>query len=459
MRISMEYAPRILLLTSGLGTGHTRAMAAVEEALLEQAPGATTCSVDFWTLINVEVAQAIQQTYLKLVTEHPDLYHRLYQLDQHSWRNILERGAPLPTLLRELRAFVVAPQESSLTRAERHWFDRLLFRQLLAILDRDPKLAADLPFRDFWQQAAVHRSWALLTRRLQRCIERFVPDVVVATQVNMAALASRLKAGGQLRVPLVGVITDYGVHDFWLQPCIDAFCVPEPSMRSPLQFSRSAVHVTGMPISTAFRELPPQADARARLGLPLQRSIVLLLGGGLGIGIDSTIRTLLAAQPRGDTTLFVVLAGRNDQLGRELQADATARAALANGALRIEGWTDRIPLFMRAADLVVGKPGGLSTAEVLAAGRPLLFTSSLGGQEAFNVGFLEAQGVGQLVEESQLAARVSGLLANRFALQSLQSQAAALGRRDGAECVAARVLELIPASLAGAAGGARQRAK
>lgn len=459
MRGSMEHAPRILLLTSGLGTGHSRAMRAVEQAVLERAPAAVIRVVDFWSLINVEVGHAIQQTYLKLVTEHSDLYHRLYQLDQHSWRNILERGAPLPELLHELRALLVLPAEPSLAHTERHWFDRLLFRQLLAILERD-MLSADIPFREFWQQAIVHRSWALLTRRLQRVIERFAPDCMVATQVNMAALAARIKTLRPLRVPLVGVITDYGVHDFWLQPQIDVYCIPDHSMLSALQ-SRpgNAVAVTGMPLGPGFRHLPAPLEARAELGLPPHRPIVLLLGGGLGIGIERAIHTLLAALPRHDPPQLIVLAGRNGRLQSSLWTDARARTALASGALRVEGWTERVATFLRAADLVVGKPGGLTTAEVLAAGRPLLFTSSLGGQEAFNVAYLQARGAGQLVDESQLAPRVFGLLANRFALQGLQSRALALGRNDGAERVADCVMDFIPQSFTGSAGGARQRAK
>lgn len=460
MRSHVEHAPRILLLTSGLGTGHSRAMTAVEKALLNRVPAAVVRSVDFWSLINVEVGQAIQQTYLQLVTEHPDLYHGLYQLDQRSWRDILERGAPLPSLLHKLREFVVLPAESKFARAERHWFDRLLYRQLLAILERDSAPPVDIPFRAFWQQAAVHRSWSLLTRRLQRLVERFAPDIVVATQVNMAALAAHLKDRGHLHLPLVGVITDYGVHDFWLQRQIDAYCVPDPSLLPTLQHrSAGAVECTGMPLSADFRHLPDASQARVELGLPLDRPVVLLLGGGLGLGIESTIHALLAARPQQNSPHLIVLAGRNERLLRSVLDDAKARTALAQGTLHMQGWTDRVATFLRAADLIVGKPGGLTTAEVLAAGRPLFFTSSLGGQEAFNVSYLESHGVGRLVDEPQLPAQVFELLSNRGALQELQSRAAALGTHDGAERVAECVLDRLPPRAALTPGRTRQQAK
>jgi processive 1,2-diacylglycerol beta-glucosyltransferase len=91
---------------------------------------------------------------------------------------------------------------------------------------------------------------------------------------------------------------------------------------------------------------------------------------------------------------------------------------------------------------VVGKPGGMTVAEALACGRPLLATRSLRGQEGFNVGFLERNGVGWLVSEQDLVARVESLLAHPGELARIQERAASLGRRDGAARVAQRVLAL-----------------
>lgn len=461
MRSSMAQAPRILLLTSGLGTGHSRAMQSIEQALLLQSPHCATRTVDFWSLINPEVGKAIQQTYLRLVTEQPGLYQRLYQLDQHSWRNILERGAPLPELIHELRDFLVQPAEPSLRKAERHWFDRLLFRQLLILLARDSSsTGTEVPFHGFWKQAAVHRSWALLTRRLQRMVEGFAPDVVIATQVNMAALAARLKKQGKLRAPLMGVITDFGVHDFWLQSPINAYCVPDESMRASLQQpSNPVVAVTGMPLSTDFVQPPQLAQARHELDLPQDRPVVLLLGGGLGLGIEATLERLLASLPPDNAPLLVVMAGRNQDLRHSLQRSTLTRAALSRDAIRIQGWTDQVATFISAADLVVGKPGGLTTAEVLACGRPLFSTCSLGGQESFNVAYLASHGVGELLEESRLAQRIVTLFADTPALRRMQAKAWELGKRGGAALVAECALrELQPARAARAGPATRQRA-
>ncbi|MGH6628575.1 MAG: hypothetical protein ACREB3_02460, partial [Burkholderiales bacterium] len=71
-------APRVLLLTSTLGSGHLRAAQAVEAALLERAPGAIVQLMDFGSLMDAGVAQTVRRAYLRLVQEHPELYDRIY---------------------------------------------------------------------------------------------------------------------------------------------------------------------------------------------------------------------------------------------------------------------------------------------------------------------------------------------------------------------------------------------
>src|SRR5690606_4830866 len=90
---------RILLLTSGLGLGHVRAAQAIESALQG---AAIVQTVDFWSLINPGIAGAIHETYLSLVQNYPELHQRLYQLDEHTWRLILESESGPPRAVLEV---------------------------------------------------------------------------------------------------------------------------------------------------------------------------------------------------------------------------------------------------------------------------------------------------------------------------------------------------------------------
>jgi len=435
---------RVLLLTSGLGTGHSRAAAAIGRALRDKSRGTRIRTVDFWSLLDGSVAGALQQTYLRLVTEHPDLYQRLYQLDQHSWRNILENGQALPELLHELGALFAPLADPEAGAGERHWLDRLLFRQLATLLARPDE--NETAFRELRQQAVIHQSWALLAKRLSRRIARFAPDAVIATQVNMAALAAHLKARRRFRAPLIGLVTDYGVHNFWLQRQIDIHCVADESMTQQFNGASTAsrVEVTGIPLMPEFSQPACAGAARREFGLPQTGPVVLILGGGLGLGIGSVVRCLarsLLVRPSRPT--LIVLAGRNRRLAGELQGDPAVRDLMATGRLRVQGWTEQVMTYMRAADIVIGKPGGLSTAEVLACGRPLFSTCSLRGQESFNVAYLERHGVGQLLSEERLAQYIPALLDDQASLRRMQSRAWALGRRHGAQRVTDLVFESV----------------
>ena len=160
--------------------------------------------------------------------------------------------------------------------------------------------------------------------------------------------------------------------------------------------------------------------------------MILILGGGLGLSVDAIAARLL----QSNTTL-IVMPGRNAQARSVLAAHAGSQS----DRLHICGWTDRMDVYIRAADIVVGKPGGISVAEVLACGRPLFATRSLGGQEGFNVRFLERNGVGALVSEDDLVPRIEAAIAQPHDLAEMQRRAWSLGSRDGAVKIADLALD------------------
>lgn len=424
--------PRVLLLTSSLGAGHVRAAQAIEAALRNEHPGTLIRTLDFWSLMDEQVAWAARTTYLRLVQEHPALFDRIYRLDQRMWRAILERSDPPPPAFAEVLALMPRCDESSIPGSAwmRGAFDRTMLPLLAAAL------SGRLGHNRLVRLALVQATMAELTRRLAARVRAFAPDVIVATQMNSAALLSAVRH--RLHVPTIGVPTDFGLHDFWIQPAISHYCVAHESVDGlPAQGLREdQVLVTGIPLMPAFRNPPSRSEARQAIGIPADVPAVLVAGGGLGLGVQQVASRLLAAHA---ALHVVVVTARN-----VAAAEAMRQAIVAHRErLHVRGWTEDMAMYMRAVDLVVGKPGGLTVAEVLACGRPLLATRALGGQEGFNVRFLERHRVGRLVPEGALVDGVAAMLADPTALFDMRHRARALGRRDGAERVAALAMQLI----------------
>jgi len=449
-----SHGPRVLLLTSTLGSGHLRAAYALKAALLEHSPSSIVQLIDFWSLMDASVAHRMQQVYLLLVQERPELYGELYQLDQHTWRNLLESNEGLSTILADdlelLAAVVEEDARPEPGGGRRRALDRLLFRLLCAVLAKRTVIKRRSlgnstvrwgQWRGRLALTLIKLGWARLAWRLDTHLRSFAPDVVVITQVHPAALSSFVKQRRGLTTPLIGVLTDFGMHDFWIQPGINCYCVAHDSIVNALAADdgkTGRISVTGIPLMPGFREPPSQREARLRLGLDPDVPVVLVLGGGLGLGVDTVAARLLASLA---WVRVLVLAGRNASALEKINELSTRYPG------RISGWdwTEQTEVFISAADVVIGKPGGLTVAEALACGRPLLATSSLRGQESFNVSFLERHGVGRLLPEDDLPAAVESLLANPDELAGIQRLAQTLGRRDGARQIAQKVLTLAQA--------------
>jgi len=430
---------RILLLTSGLGLGHVRAAQAIEAAVSD---AATVHTLDLWSLMHPGVAQAVHATYLSLVQNYPQLYERLYTLDEHTWRQILEsESGPPPAVLEvlELISAIAADVGVPSARSAKYASDRMLFSLLYSSLPYDANSLAGNGVRA--RLVVMKWCWLRLIRRLEPAIRRFAPDVMISTQMIPAAMASYLKQRRKATAPLIGVMTDFGVHDFWKQRGVDSYCVAHESILGSVgpQFPHALEVATGVPLMPDFARPLSQADARHELQLPQSGPIVLVLRGGLGLSVDAAVNALLE---RKDGPRLIAMPGRNTNARRTLEV-LTRKYP---DRLHVCDWTDRMDIYLRAADVVVGKPGGISVAEALACGRPLLASRSLGGQEGFNIAFLQAQDVGGLVPDGELLDRLAALLHDPDALQAMQMRAWQLGRREGAQRVARLAVDLATSS-------------
>lgn len=250
-------------------------------------------------------------------------------------------------------------------------------------------------------------------------------------------MMSQLCGAGLLRCPVWVQVTDFDLHQMWVHEHMAGYFAPNDEVAFRLRqrgIAPEAIHVTGIAIMPAFSQ-PFDRDACAReLQFEPGVTTVLLMGGGAGLGSVAQVAERLLAL-HADIQI-IALAGK----------DAAALAALRElatrhpGRLAPQGYSDQVERLMACSDLVVTKPGGLTTAESLAMGLPMIVIAPIPGQEEYNANFLLERGVAlKAFDLVTLEYRVRELLAHPAKLADMRAKAKALGRPDAA----CRVLDTV----------------
>ena len=238
------------------------------------------------------------------------------------------------------------------------------------------------PFRNWAHQFTATNMRSLMLREK--------PDVVVCTHAFPCGAMSEYRKLYNDAPPVFGIVTDFAVHGFWIHQNVEGYAVATQEIADNMiarGIEPSRVHVTGIPVNPSFARTGESRESlRERLGLPQDRHLVLLMGGGLGLG---PMQNMLRAMERVDVPIgAVVIAGKDRRVERRM-LDA---AAAVDFPVRVLRFVDNVYDYMHACDAFVTKPGGLSTAEALAAQIPMVLSKPLPGQEERNARVLTQWG-------------------------------------------------------------------
>jgi processive 1,2-diacylglycerol beta-glucosyltransferase len=331
----------------------------------------------------------------------------------------------------------------TLTFASR-FFQRTYAQTYDALAQRAPRVWGLL----YWgsERPRIHRGTyqarlsvdQLNLRRLVYAIDRFQPAAIICTHfLPLEALAPRVRSG-RLGAPLYCVITNFGIHPFWIYDGIHGYFVAAEGTRSELSewgVPWEAIHVTGIPIDPHFAERQETKAARAALGLVEEGPVVLIMGGGNGVGpLHGLTERLLsiAAKPH-----LVVISGRNEDLKRRIDDLARHHGA----RVRSIGFTTEVDRWFDTADVIVTKAGGLTCSEALAKQVPLVVYRPTPGQEERNSQMLTAAGAALRARTlEQVAEGVQRILSHPTLARSMRQACAQVGRPRAAETVAGHVL-------------------
>jgi 1,2-diacylglycerol 3-beta-galactosyltransferase len=244
----------------------------------------------------------------------------------------------------------------------------------------------------------------ILRRGCARVIRQYKPDLVISVHPLINRAARNALKSQQPNTPFVTVVTDlFDAHGMWFSAASDLVIVPtkgayERGIR--WNFPPDKLRVIGQPISLKFATSDTgesQPELRARLKLRQDLFTILLIGGGEGMG---PMRGIARALDHAHLQIqLVIIAGRNEKLQRQL------RELSWHIPVSIQGFVTNMPDWMRASDLVITKAGPGTIMETLAAGKPMILSGFLRGQEEGNVRFVQETGIGVLRTNGQAIVR------------------------------------------------------
>jgi 1,2-diacylglycerol 3-beta-galactosyltransferase len=293
-------------------------------------------------------------------------------------------------------------------------------------------------------RALVRFCEPLYRERLRDLFLEYRPDIIVSVHplLNHAALRARADAHME-DIPIVTVITDLGkVHVSWLLPQADAVVVPAREVYERA-WSRgiapSRLSLLGHPIHPKFDDVAgTREQLRTQLGLPQDALVVMLMAGGEGGG--KLLSTALALARARLPIHLLVICGRNETLRKRLE-DA---ARVLPTSMQVLGFTDKIPEYMHAVDLLVTKAGPGTLAEANAAQLPVVVYDYVPGQERGNVDFVRRNDVGAVAIRGsrEVVRAVRALIRNPARLAQIRRNQELLAPRRSSRQIASLIARI-----------------
>lgn len=285
----------------------------------------------------------------------------------------------------------------------------------------------------------LYRLLSAGAKKLRTLLEQGNFDAAVCSHVFAGMMATDLRRKGQLNIPCYFVATDYARYPYVEQCDLSGYFIPAKELTDDFLKAKLPVDKlipSGIPVRQAFYSRGDRIDARRKLNLPESGLVVLLMCGSMGVGPMQKIAKQLAERMPENTTIFAMCA-RNKKLYESI-------CEIDNPKLVAMGFTDQVPTYMDAADMIVTKPGGLSSTEAGNKHLPMVFINAVGGCETPNFDFFLERGyaVGSADSEEVLSQAVE-LANDPEKLQKMREKLAQGFRINSAAYIADIVMDAV----------------
>ena len=242
------------------------------------------------------------------------------------------------------------------------------------------------------------RSNKIFAIKLLKLLREKQPDIIISTHPFGSQMCSYLKRKGKITAKIATIMTDFSPHDQWLvgSDFTDYFFVAHDKMKDYLiskNIPEEKIFATGIPISSRFLKQYNKEEILKEFDLQKDKKTILFFGGGeFGLGKTQTVEIFESLIRDFNDLQIIAISGKNPKMKESF--NNIVQKYNKENSVKILEYTNQVPELMSISDLVVSKPGGLTTSESLVSNLPMIIINPIPGQEEENAEFLESHGVG-----------------------------------------------------------------
>lgn len=250
----------------------------------------------------------------------------------------------------------------------------------------------------------------LMSRKLNNILQEFNPDLVISTHPFSNQMCTILKKKKKISCKIATVLTDMAPHSQWTvnSDYIDYFFVANQEMKDALSDDGIAsfkIFVTGIPLSKRFSEKFDTKKIYKDFNLDSNKTTILFFAGGeFGLGRKRTHLVFRALIRLFKNFQIVAISGRNKKMNEKFKS--LVYLYEVSDRVIVLDYTDKVPELMSISNIVITKPGGLTTTESLVSNLPIIIINPIPGQEEENAEFLVKNGVAIWIKKNDNIARV-----------------------------------------------------
>ena len=279
------------------------------------------------------------------------------------------------------------------------------------------------------------RSNQVFAIKLLRLLREKKPNLIISTHPFGSQMCSYLKRKGKITSKIATILTDFAPHDQWLvgSDYTDYFFVAHNKMKEYLiskNIPENKIFATGIPISNKFLETFNTSKILSSLGLKENLKTVLFFAGGkFGLGKSRTLEIFNTLVNDFNNIQVIAISGKNKKMYEEF--NQIVKIANKTNFIKIFEFVNNVPELMAVSDVVITKPGGLTTTESLVSGLPMIIINPIPGQEEENAQFLEHSNVGiWLKKQMNITKTISNFLSDKKKLKQMKENTKKISNRN-----------------------------